>query len=119
MFKKIEIDIPFSKALTQMPRYTKFMKDILRKKKRIAEEGVVSLTATCSVVIQKSLQEKMQDPGIFTIPYKIGNSNMGKTLCDSGTSINLIPLSVVKRLCLGEFTPIAMTVDGRQNLGLT
>ena len=34
---------------------------------------------------------------------------MGKALCDSGTSINLIPLSVAKRLCLGELTPIAMT----------
>ena len=29
MFKKIEIDIPFSEALTQMPHYAKFMKDIL------------------------------------------------------------------------------------------
>ena len=59
MFKKIEIDIPFSEALTQMPHYEKFMNDILSKKKKIAKEGVVSLTATCSVVIQKSLPKKM------------------------------------------------------------
>ena len=59
MFKKIEISIPFSKALTQMPQYAKFMKDILSKKRKIIEEGIVSLIATCSVVIQKTLQEKM------------------------------------------------------------
>ena len=38
MFKKIEINIPFSKALTQMPHYEKFMKDILSKKRKIVEE---------------------------------------------------------------------------------
>ena len=51
MFKKIEINIPFSEALAQMPNYAKFMKDIMRKKKRFSEEGVVNLTATCSAVI--------------------------------------------------------------------
>ena len=36
---------------------------------------------------------------------------MGKALCDSGASINLIPLSVVKRLSLGELTPTTMTLQ--------
>ena len=53
----------------------------------------------------------MQDPGSFTIPYTIGNSEMGKALCDSGPSINLMPLSIVKRLSLGELTPTAMTLQ--------
>ena len=51
MFKKIEINIPFAEALTQMPNYAKFMKDILSKKRRFDEEGLVSLTANCSAVI--------------------------------------------------------------------
>ena len=46
MFKKIEINIPFVEALAQMPNYVKFLKDILSKKWRFAEEGVVSLIAT-------------------------------------------------------------------------
>ena len=36
---------------------------------------------------------------------------MGRTLCDSGASINLMPLSVVKRLSLGELTPTSMTLQ--------
>ena len=36
---------------------------------------------------------------------------MGKALCDSEESINLMPLSVVKRLSLGELTPTAMTLQ--------
>ena len=73
MFKKIEINIRFAKALAQMPHYAKFMKDILSKKRKFAEERVVSLTATCSAMTQKSLPLKMQDPDSFTIPCTIGN----------------------------------------------
>ena len=38
IFKKIEINIPFADAITQMPNYAKFLKDILSKKKKIAKE---------------------------------------------------------------------------------
>ena len=69
------------------------------------------LNETYSAVIQKSLPEKIQDPGSFTIPCKIGNSDMGKALYDSGANINLMPLFVVKRLSLGELTPIPMTLQ--------
>ena len=51
MCKKIEINIPFAEALAQMPHYAKFMKDVLSKKRKFDEEGVVSLSATCSAVI--------------------------------------------------------------------
>ena len=71
----------------------------------------MSLTATCSALIQKSLPEKMQDLGNFTIPYTIGQADMGKALCDSGASINLMPLFVAKRLSLGELTPTTMTLQ--------
>ena len=50
MFKNLEINIPFSEAFTQMPHYAKFMKDILSRKRKITEEGVVSLTAICSAI---------------------------------------------------------------------
>ena len=93
-----------------MPQYVKFMKYILSKKRKITEEGIVSLIASCSAVIQKILPEKMQDPGSFTIPCKIGDAEMGKALSDSRDSINLMPLYVAKRLSLGELTPTAMTL---------
>ena len=54
---------------------------------------------------------KMQDPGNFTIPSTIGNFEMGKGLCDFGANINLMPLSVVKRISLGELAPTAMTLQ--------
>ena len=83
-----------------MPNYAKFLLEIL-----IAEEGVVNLIATCRAVIQRSLQVKMKDPGSFTIPCTIGKYEFKKAICDSGANINLMPLSMVKRLSLGELTP--------------
>ena len=71
----------------------------------------MNLIATYSAIIQRSLPVKMQDPSSFTIPFSIGNSEMGKALCDYEVSINLMPLSVVKRLSLRELTPTSMTLQ--------
>ena len=103
--------MPFTEVVTQMPLYAKFIKEILSKKRRIAEEGVVNLTATCSAVIKKNLPEKMKDPGSFTIPCVIGEFEFQKALYDSGASINLMPLSVARKLSLGELTPTIVTLQ--------
>ena len=94
-----------------MPNYEKFLKEILSKKKKIAEEGIVYLIATCSAVIQRSLPAKMKDPGSFTIPYSIGKYEFKKALCDLEANINLMPLSVAQRLSLGELTPTTIILQ--------
>ena len=94
-----------------MPTYAKFLKEILSKKRKIAEEGIVNLTATCSAVIQQKLLANMKDPGSFTISCSIGKYEFKKALCDSGASINLMPLLVVQRLSLGELTPTTITLQ--------
>ena len=109
-FQKLEISMPFTEVVTQMPLYAKFLKEILSKKRRIAE-GVVNLTATCSAVIKKTLPEKMKDPGSFTIPCIIGEFEFQKALCNSGANINVMPLSVAKKLSLGEITPTTVTLQ--------
>ena len=111
LIKKIEINIPFAEVISQMPLYAKFLKEVLSKKRKIAEEGIVNLTSSCSAIIQQKLPAKMKDPGSFTIPCSIGKCEFKKALCDSGASINLMPLSVVQRLSLGELTPTAITLQ--------
>ena len=59
MYKKLEINIPFAEALTKMPHYAKFMKDILNKKRKFDEDGVVNLSATYNAVMQKNQPLKM------------------------------------------------------------
>ncbi|XP_012854385.1 PREDICTED: uncharacterized protein LOC105973889 [Erythranthe guttata] len=76
--KQIRINIPFVEALEVMPNYTKFMKEVLSKKIRIEEDIPVTLTATCSAILQSNLPPKMKDPGSYTIPCIIGNSTFDK-----------------------------------------
>ncbi|WP_217833143.1 hypothetical protein, partial [Picosynechococcus sp. PCC 7002] len=44
IFKKLEINLPFAEALEQMPKYAKFMKEVLSKKKRYGDYETVALT---------------------------------------------------------------------------
>ena len=102
IFKKLHINIPFLEALENMTSYVKFMKKILASKKKLEEYGTLTLTEECSAILQKKLPSKLQDPDSFAIPFSIGNRVSGKAMCDLGASINLLPLSMFKRLKLRE-----------------
>ena len=94
-----------------MPSYVKFMKDILSQKRRLVDFETVNLTEECSAILQRKLPQKLKDPGSFTIPYTIGNAIFERALCDLGASINLMPLSIFKRLGLGEARPTTVTLQ--------
>ena len=111
VFKKLHINIPLANALEQMPSYVKFMKDILSQKRRLAYFETVNLTEECSAILQRKLPQKLKDPGSFTIPCTIGNAIFERALYDLGASINLMPLSIFKRLGLGEARPTIVTLQ--------
>ena len=62
----------------------------------------------CSAIATRSLVIKKEDPDAFTIPCTIGLLHFSKALCDLNASINLITLSIYKKLSLGEPKPTAM-----------
>ncbi|XP_062080348.1 uncharacterized protein LOC133785107 [Humulus lupulus] len=111
VFKKLHINIPFAEALDQMPSYVKFMKEILSNKRKMGDYEIVALTEECSAILQRKLPQKLRDPGSFTIPCTIGEFECKHALCDLGASINLMPLSVFRRLGLGEARPTAVTLQ--------
>jgi len=98
ILKNLQINIPFTEAMQQMPIYARFLKELLTKKRKFPEEGRVELKAGCSPIIQKPIPQKSCDPGSFTLPITVGNLYVGKALLDLGASINLIPLSMLKRI---------------------
>ncbi|KAJ9544693.1 hypothetical protein OSB04_024400 [Centaurea solstitialis] len=111
VFKKLHINIPFADALAQMPSYAKFLKDIISNKRKIEEQATVALTEECSAIIQNKLPQKLKDPGSFTIPVHIGNSDFSRALCDLGASINLMPLTLFRKLGLGEVQSTNITLQ--------
>ncbi|XP_058002299.1 uncharacterized protein LOC131179465 [Hevea brasiliensis] len=98
-------------ALSQMPSYAKFCKDILSKKRRLEDYETVALTEECSAILQNKLPPKLKDPGSFFIPCLIGNMNINKALCDLGVSVSLVPLSICKKLDVGELKPTIISLQ--------
>ena len=62
----------------------------------------------CSAIATRSLVQKKEDSGAFTIPCTIELIHFSKALCDLGASINLTPLSIYKKLGLGDPKATAM-----------
>ena len=111
VFKKLHINISFADALEQMTSYVKFMKDVLSKRRRLLDFEIVNLTEECSAILQRKLPQKIKDPGNFIIPYTIGNAIFERVMCDLRASINLMPLSIFRRLGLGEARPTTVTLQ--------
>jgi len=66
MLDKPYINVPFTEALSQMPSYAKFLKEIIYNKRKIEEDETVNLTEECSAIIQNKLPPKLKDPGSFS-----------------------------------------------------
>ncbi|GJV17774.1 reverse transcriptase domain-containing protein [Tanacetum coccineum] len=66
---------------------------------------------SCSAVLLKKLPEKLGDPGKFLIPCDFSELEECMALADLGASINLMPLSVWKKLMLPELIPTRMTLE--------
>ncbi|XP_070056572.1 uncharacterized protein [Nicotiana tomentosiformis] len=98
MLKQLYVNIPYTEVLTQMPAYAKFLKEILSRKRKLEETKVIKPIAHCSAIPYNKITKKCGDLGSFTIPRTLGSENFDKALCDSGASINLMPLSVFKKL---------------------
>nr|XP_016447068.1 PREDICTED: uncharacterized protein LOC107772093 [Nicotiana tabacum] len=65
----------------------------------------------CSAVVSRTIAEKLSDPGSFTIPCTIGSYAFANALCDLGASINLMPLSIYKKLCIRKARPTSMLLQ--------
>jgi len=103
--------LPFGEALQIMPLYAKFLKDMLTKKNRYIHSNIIVVECNCSAAIQRILPLKHKDPGSVTIPCSIGEVVVGKALIDLGASINLMPLSMCRRLGELEIMPTCMTLQ--------
>ncbi|XP_070043268.1 uncharacterized protein [Nicotiana tomentosiformis] len=98
MLKQVHVNLPLTEVLSQMSAYAKFLKESLTKKRKIEETSVIKIIEHCSAILQNKLPQKCGDPGSFTIPISLGTTNFDKSLCDSGASINLMPLYICVKM---------------------
>ncbi|GKE23557.1 reverse transcriptase domain-containing protein [Tanacetum coccineum] len=110
MFKQLQINISLADALVLIPKYQKMLKSLLSNKEKLLELANTPLNENCSAVILKKLLEKLGDPGKFLILCGFSELKC-KALADLGASINLMPLSVWKKLGLPELISTQMTLE--------
>ncbi|XP_076958263.1 uncharacterized protein LOC143633940 [Bidens hawaiensis] len=110
-FRQVKINLSFIETLQHMPKYAKFLKDLLKRKDRLGEVSSIPLSGDCSAVVLNPVPEKFSDPGVFTIPCLFGSDAMSHALTDLGASINLMPYSLYEKLELGELTPTRMSLS--------
>nr|GEU59369.1 reverse transcriptase domain-containing protein [Tanacetum cinerariifolium] len=74
-------------------------------------EKVVERETEETTDCQGKASRKLGDPGKFLIPCDFPGMDVCHALADLGASINLIPLSIWKKLSLPELTPTQMTLE--------
>nr|GEY61283.1 reverse transcriptase domain-containing protein [Tanacetum cinerariifolium] len=94
-----------------MPKFASTIKSLLTNKDKLFELAKIPLNENCSAMLLKKLPEKLGDPGKFLIPCDFLGMDVCHALADLGASINLLPLSIWKKLSLSELTPTQMTLE--------
>nr|GEU34718.1 reverse transcriptase domain-containing protein [Tanacetum cinerariifolium] len=94
----------------KVPPPPKMVKALLSNKEILQELANTPLNENCSGVILKRLPKKLGDPGKFLILCGFSELKC-KALADLGASINLMPLSVWKKLGLPELIPTRITLE--------
>ncbi|XP_074265143.1 uncharacterized protein LOC141587567 [Silene latifolia] len=85
ILKGMNVTIPFLDMITEIPSYGKFLKELVTLKKKNGEVQTINLSKEW-VAIKRAL-------------------------CDLGASVSLMPLSIFKRLDLGDLKPTRVSLQ--------
>ncbi|GJS92774.1 reverse transcriptase domain-containing protein [Tanacetum coccineum] len=111
IFKDLSFEISLADALILMPKFASTLKNLIGNKEKLSEMARTPLNEHCSAVIPNKLPKKLGDPGKFLIPCDFPRMDECLALADLGASINLMPLSVWKKLSLSKLTPTCMNLE--------
>ncbi|GKD15438.1 reverse transcriptase domain-containing protein, partial [Tanacetum coccineum] len=129
-FRNLHFELSFADALIHMPKFAPMFKKMLNNKDKLIKLTKTPLNENYSAVVLKKLPEKLGDPGRFLIPcdfseidsylalHKHVQSHLqlrpldqSHPLADLGASINLIPLSIWKKLQLPGLTETKLVLE--------
>ncbi|GJU45768.1 reverse transcriptase domain-containing protein, partial [Tanacetum coccineum] len=108
---ELHFELSFADALLHMPKFASMFKSLLNNKENLFDLTKTPVNENYSAVILKNLPKKLGDPGKFLIPCDFLELVECLALVDLGPSINLIPLSIWKKLSLLKLTPTQMILE--------
>ncbi|GJW31791.1 reverse transcriptase domain-containing protein [Tanacetum coccineum] len=111
IFKELHFELSLADVFLHMSKFASMFKSLLNNKEKLFDLAKTPVNENCSAVILKTLPEKLGDPGKFLIPCDFPELVECLALADLGASINLMPLSIWKKLSLSELTPTQMILE--------
>nr|GFB09573.1 reverse transcriptase domain-containing protein [Tanacetum cinerariifolium] len=111
IFCDLHFELSFFDALVHMPKFASMFKKLLNNKNKLIELTKTPLNENCSAVVLKKLPEKLGDPERFLIPCDFSEFDNCLALADIGASINLMPLSIWRKLKLPTLNDTKMVLE--------
>nr|GFB42335.1 reverse transcriptase domain-containing protein [Tanacetum cinerariifolium] len=111
IFRDLHFELSFADALIHMPKFAPMFKKLLNNKEKLIELTKTPLNENCSALVLKKLPEKLGDPGRFLIPCDFTGLDNCPALADLGASINLVPLSIWKKIRLPTLNDTKMVLE--------
>nr|GEU86991.1 reverse transcriptase domain-containing protein [Tanacetum cinerariifolium] len=111
IFRNLHFELSFADALLHMPKFALMFKSLFNNKEKLFDLAMTLVNENCSAVILKKLPEKLGDPNKFLVPCDFPKIDECLALADLGASINLMPLSIWKKLSFLELTSTQMILE--------
>nr|GFC78691.1 reverse transcriptase domain-containing protein [Tanacetum cinerariifolium] len=111
IFRDLHFELSFADALIHMLKFAPMFKKLLNNKDKLIELTKTPLNKNCLAVVLKKLLEKLGDPGRFLIHCDFTRLDNCLALPDLGASINLMPLSIWKKLRLPTLNDTKMVLE--------
>nr|GEU41425.1 reverse transcriptase domain-containing protein [Tanacetum cinerariifolium] len=111
IFRNLHFELSFADALLHMPKFALTFKSLLNNKEKLFDLATTPVNENCSTFILKKLLEKLGDPGKFLIPCDFPELDECLALADLGACINLMPLSIWRKISLHELSSTQMILE--------
>ncbi|GKD29725.1 retrovirus-related pol polyprotein from transposon TNT 1-94 [Tanacetum coccineum] len=91
-FQDLHLNLPVLEVLAHAPIYNAILDKYVES---------LELGKNGSTFVQGEIPAKIEDPRLFTLPCRLGDSKLFDTLADLGSCVNIIPLYFFKKLNIG------------------
>nr|GEX14653.1 reverse transcriptase domain-containing protein [Tanacetum cinerariifolium] len=111
IFCDLHFELSFADALVHVPKFAPMFKKLLNNKDKLIELTKTPLNENYSALVLKKLLKKLGDPGRFLIPCDFSEFDNCLDRADLGASINLMPLSIWKKLRIPTLNDTKMVIE--------
>ena len=111
IFKKVEINPSLLSVVQQIPKYVKFLKELLYKEDRHSDKENNIVCQNVYELIKKDMPKESLDPGMFILPCVIGNKQINYAMLDIQVSINVMPICVFRELGLNNLQKTNVSIQ--------